>query len=65
VTAAAKRMEDVELTQFLDDKEFTIKCGSRTIPDTVYLTWRPDQPPVTGRAGVAISLEFLPKGYVP
>jgi tetratricopeptide (TPR) repeat protein len=65
VTAAAKRMEDVELTQFLDDKEFTIKCGSRIIPDTVYLTWRPDQPPITGRAGLAISLEFLPKGYVP
>jgi len=65
VTAAAKRMEDVELTQFLDDKDFTMSCGSRTVPDTVYLTWRPDQTPVAGRVGIAVSLEFLPRGYVP
>jgi tetratricopeptide (TPR) repeat protein len=65
VTAAAKRMEDVELTQFLDDKNFTMSCGSRTAPDTVYLTWRGDETPVAGRVGVAVSLEFLPRGYVP
>ena len=65
VTAAAKRMEDVELTQFLDDKDFGISCGSRTVPDTVYMTWRVDATPVAGRVGIAVSLEFLPKGYVP
>jgi hypothetical protein len=65
VTAAAKRMEDVELTQFLDDKDFTMSCGPRTAPDTVYLTWRPDQTSVPGRVGIAVSLEFLPRGYVP
>jgi tetratricopeptide (TPR) repeat protein len=65
VTAAAKRMEDVELTQFLDDKDFAIGCGSRTVPDAVYMTWRVDAPPIAGRAGIAVSLEFLPRGYVP
>lgn len=65
VTAVAKRMEDVELTQFLNEKEFSIACGSRTLPDTVFLTWKPDATPVTGRAGIAVSLEFLPRGYVP
>ena len=65
ITAVAKRMEDVELTQFINDKELTISCGSRIPPDTIYLTWRRDPTPVTGRAGVAVSLEFLPRGYVP
>jgi tetratricopeptide (TPR) repeat protein len=65
VTAAAKRMEDVELTQFLNEKDFTIACGARTQPETVYLTWRRDATPVAGRVGVAVSLEFLPRQYVP
>jgi tetratricopeptide (TPR) repeat protein len=65
VTAAAKRMEDVVLTEFLNDKDFTVSCGSRMVPDTVYLTWRRDQTPVAGRVGIAVSLEFLPRGYVP
>jgi tetratricopeptide (TPR) repeat protein len=65
IVAAAKRMEDVELTQFLDDKTFTIGCGVRATPDTVLLTWRRDDPPVPGRAGTAVAIEFLPKDYVP
>jgi len=65
ITATAKRMEDVELTQFMNDKDFSINCGSRIPPDTIYLTWRRDPTPVAGRAGVAVSLEFLPTGYVP
>jgi len=65
VTAAAKRMEDVALTQFLNEKDFTVSCGSRTVPDAVYMTWRGDATPVAGRVGIAVSLEFLPKGYVP
>jgi hypothetical protein len=35
------------------------------VPDAVYMTWRVDATPVAGRAGIAVSLEFLPKGYVP
>jgi tetratricopeptide (TPR) repeat protein len=65
VTATARRMDDVELTQFLGVSDFTVGCGSRVPPDAVYLTWRPDRTPVAGRAGVAVSLEFLPRGYVP
>jgi hypothetical protein len=65
VIAAAKRMEEVELTQFLADKDFTISCGARTSPDGVYMTWREDATPVAGRVGIAVALEFLPRGYVP
>jgi tetratricopeptide (TPR) repeat protein len=65
VTAVTKRMDEVELTQFLNEKDFAIACGPRALPDTVYLTWRRDPAPVAGRVGVAISLEFLPRGYVP
>jgi hypothetical protein len=58
-------MEDVELTQFLADKDFTISCGSRTVPDALYMTWRADATPVAGSVGIAVSLEFLPRSYVP
>ena len=63
VTATAKRMEDVELTQFLDDKDFTISFGSRICAvDALYMTWRADATPIAGRVGIAVSLEFLPRG---
>jgi hypothetical protein len=65
LSATAKRMEDVELTQFLDLKDFSVTCGPRTQPETVVLTWRRDEPPVQGRVGVAVALEFVPRGYVP
>jgi len=65
LTATAKRMEDIELTQFLDLKDFSVTCGVRTQPETVVLTWRPAETPVQGRVGVAVALEFVPRGYVP
>jgi tetratricopeptide (TPR) repeat protein len=65
MTATAKRMEDVELTQFLDIEDFAIACGPQPAPDAVYLTWRRDEAAVPGRVGVAVSLEFVPAGYVP
>jgi len=65
LSATAKRMEDVELTQFLDLKEFSVACGSRPQPETVVLTWRREEPPVQGRVGVAVAIEFVPRGYVP
>jgi len=65
VTAVAQKMDDVELTQFTNDKDFSIGCGPRAQPDTVYLTWRREETPVGGRVGVAVALEFLPRGYVP
>src|SRR5262245_39327037 len=65
LNATAKRMEDVELTQFLDLKDFRVACGSRSQPETVVLTWRREEPPVPGRVGVAVALEFVPRGYVP
>jgi tetratricopeptide (TPR) repeat protein len=40
IVAAAKRMEDVELAAYGNDKELAITCGPRSEPDTVYLTWR-------------------------
>jgi tetratricopeptide (TPR) repeat protein len=65
LSATAKRMEDVELTQFLDLKDFSVACGSRPQPETVVLTWRREEPPVQGRVGIAVALEFVPRGYVP
>jgi tetratricopeptide (TPR) repeat protein len=65
VTAVAQKMDDVELTQFTNDKDFSFGCGPRAQPDTVYLTWRREETPVAGRVGVALALEFLPRGYVP
>ena len=65
VMAVARKMDEVELTQFMSEKDFTIACGPRAQPDTVYLTWRRDDPLVAGRVGVAVALEFLPRGYVP
>src|SRR4029453_3119912 len=65
VTAVAQKMDDVELTQFTNEKNFSFGCGPRARPDTVYLTWRREETPVAGRVGVALALEFLPRGYVP
>lgn len=65
LSATAKQIGDVELTQFLDLKDFSVACGPRPQPETVVLTWRRDEPPVTGRVGVAVAIEFVPRGYVP
>src|SRR5256714_6191945 len=68
VIAAAARMEDVELTQFTDQRDFSLACGQRTPPNNVYLTWRPrdardgSAPDI---AGTAVAVEFMPKNYVP
>jgi len=40
LVAVAKRMEDVELAVYGNDKELAIACGPRLDPDTVYVTWR-------------------------
>ncbi|HEY7289054.1 MAG TPA: tetratricopeptide repeat protein [Vicinamibacterales bacterium] len=65
VTAAATRMEDVELTTFLDDKSFSVVCGARPAPERVYLTWQPDTKWGSGIVGTAVAVEFLPKSFVP
>jgi hypothetical protein len=64
VTAAAKRMEDVELTQFLNDKDFAISCGSRTVPDAVYMTWRVDATPIA-EGSLPRRFAGFCRGYVP
>lgn len=57
--AGAKRMNDVALISFGDDaKDFTVVCGARLPPDTVYLTR-------TVGGATAVAVEFLPRGYVP
>jgi hypothetical protein len=42
-----------------------VTCGPRAQPETVVLTWRLEEPPVQGRVGVAVAVEFVPRGYVP
>jgi len=74
IVTMAKRMEDVELTEFRNAKDFTLRCGRRPPGDRVYLTWRPptnnvekrDQPGgARAVAGETVAVEFLPAGYVP
>jgi hypothetical protein len=68
VVAAAKRMEDVVLTEFVGTKDFLVSCGPRIPPDTVYLTWRMAKPRVEAGVtivGEAVAVEFVPLGYLP
>jgi tetratricopeptide (TPR) repeat protein len=65
IVSTAKRMQDVDLIQYLEAKEFRLACGSRTPPDPVFLTWRPDPAAAAPRVGTAVAVEFLPKDYVP
>jgi len=65
VVSTAKRMEDVELTSFLDRKDFTIACGSQQPADRVYLTWRRDANAPPAVVGMAVAVEFLPADYKP
>jgi tetratricopeptide (TPR) repeat protein len=65
VTAAAGRMEDVELTTFLDDKNFMLVCGARSAMERVYLTWQPDTRWGAGVVGTAMAVEFLPRTFTP
>jgi tetratricopeptide (TPR) repeat protein len=65
VVATARRMEDIELISYLNDKDFTIACGPRAHPDVVYLTWTLGAAESEQRDGTAIAVEFLPRGYTP
>jgi tetratricopeptide (TPR) repeat protein len=65
VVATAPRMEDVNLISYLDDKDFTIACGARKKPESIYITWTPGDTPDDTRDGTVVAVEFLPKGYIP
>jgi tetratricopeptide (TPR) repeat protein len=65
VVASVTSFSDMELTAFLDDKDFAIACGDHAPPDKVYLTWRRDPRWGGESAGTAVALEFVPRGYVP
>jgi len=61
VVASAAKMDDVEMTSFVDDKDLSIACGAHASPERVYLTWRPG-----AQSGeIAVAVEFLPKNYIP
>jgi len=49
------------------DKDDRVACGPRVPPDAVYLTWRMAKAPAGQPAvvGTAVSVEFVPLGYVP
>jgi hypothetical protein len=64
IVAAAARMEDVQLTAFLDDRNFTISCGPRAPADRVFVTWRPDDR-WGAASGTAIAVEFVPSSFKP
>jgi tetratricopeptide (TPR) repeat protein len=51
----ARNLSGVELISYRADLRGGIACASRTPPDAVYLTWRPD-----GDTRRAVAVEFLP-----
>jgi tetratricopeptide (TPR) repeat protein len=63
--ASARRIEDVELIQYLAVKDFSIGCGGRNPADPVLFTWRPSGGSGAGRLPLAIAVEFVPRDYVP
>ena len=63
--ATATSFADIELTSFLDDKDFGVACGPHDPPDRVFLTWKPAARAGEAVAGTAVALEFVPKTYVP
>jgi Flp pilus assembly protein TadD len=69
VVATAARITDVELTSFTNASDFAVACGTRTPPDTVYMTWRiAEQQRRLGTAvivGEAVAVEFLPRDFIP
>jgi tetratricopeptide (TPR) repeat protein len=65
VVVSATSFSDMELTAFLDDKDFAVACGDHAPPDKVYLTWRRDARWGNESAGTAVALEFVPRSYVP
>jgi hypothetical protein len=65
VVVSAASFSDMELTAFLDDKDFAVGCGPHAPPDKVYLTWRADASGSDGSVGTAVALEFVPRNYVP
>jgi tetratricopeptide (TPR) repeat protein len=65
LVAAATSFADIELTAFLDDKNFAVACGAHAPPDHVYLTWRPDSRWGNELVGTAVALEFVPRNYTP
>ena len=65
LVAAAAKMADVELTEFVGDPDLTVACGSHTSPELVYITWRPNEQWGRAAVGTAVAVEFLPKTFVP
>jgi tetratricopeptide (TPR) repeat protein len=64
IVAIGKDMSAVELTQYRDNSESTMRCGARTPADAVFLTWRADTK-IEGIAGTAVAVEFMPDDFVP
>jgi hypothetical protein len=65
VVVSATSFADIELTAFLDDKDFAVACGDHTPADKVFLTWRADTKWGAGSVGTAVAVEFVPRNYVP
>ena len=65
IVAAAARMEDIQMTAFLDDRNFTIACGPRPPSERVLVTWRPDDRWGAGANGTAVAVEFVPPSFKP
>ena len=65
IVAVAARMEDIQLTSFLDDRNFTVSCGPREAAERVFVTWRPNDRWGSGANGTAVAVEFVPSSFKP
>ncbi len=64
VVVAASSMSNVELTQYRDNSESTLRCATRSPADVVFITWRKGTAG-QGLIGTAVAVEFLPDDFVP
>ena len=54
----ARAIEAIDFISYRSDLTGEIRCGPRTPPDHVYVTWRPA--PSSAR-GMLVAIEFLPR----
>ena len=55
------RLDQVDFISYRRSLTGAVRCGARTFPDHVYVTWREAEGSPAGVKGRAVAVEFLPK----
>ena len=58
---SARALRDIEFTTYREQNPGAVRCGVRTPPERVFLTWRPWSPALRNIAGRVTAIEFLPE----